>query len=690
MISMISRISRIFRIGFLVTVMVICLALAAYAAMPSLQIQSTKTGAKVEIERVIIDGKVMVSVTDAEKKSFLGLAATDFEVVMGGRTAKITSVQPLSENVDVPRHIVLILDNSDSMGMRNAVGALLAGLGEVLKTVRPIDDVQIVVFGGWKKKATMGGKTYRVQTFNSSHPEKLKAFAEKAYGEGMTAGTFLYEAMLAGLEIIRTMPDTEPRFMVVFSDGEDINSAYKRSDVQKAARRVKKFNAYAIDYMPGAKTDKFLTEFVSSNRGQIFKAASETNLVPIFQSVATEMQHYYIISYEFPLVGKLDVVPTGLNIEEIKTIDGSPLLGQIYFADGSSEIPSSYVRLTGPEQTAGFDEQKFRDTKEKYLQVLNIVGKRLADNSSVTLTLVGCNSDTGKEKANKKLSIQRAESVKNYLQAVWNIAPERISIEARNLPKIFSTKTKAEGQAENRRVEILTSDQAILAPVRSVYTETQIDAASLTVRPRVEGDIVRWAMTAANTKGNLAEMSGKGTPPAKLKVDLPTKDLMALAAGGDIAIKMELQGNKGQKLEMPATVKVSYLSTSQRLAQKQDLKVREKYALILFDFNKDTISGLNQVIVDKVADRIQKLPGANVEIVGHTDNIGTEAYNIKLSERRAQAVYNMLKAAFKEDLGDRIRYRGVGPKTPLYDNALPAGRAFNRTVTITLEYMNAE
>ena len=106
--------------------------------------------------------------------------------------------------------------------------------------------------------------------------------------------------MLVGLEIIRTMPDTEPRFMVVFSDGEDLNSAFKREDVQKAAKRVKKFNAYAIDYMPGAKTDKFLTEFASGNRGQIFKAASETNLVPIFQSVASKMQHYYVISYVFP------------------------------------------------------------------------------------------------------------------------------------------------------------------------------------------------------------------------------------------------------------------------------------------------------------------------------------------------------------------------------------------------------
>lgn len=683
---------RIWKWTAAVIMLVAGLAPTAFAASPGLQIQSAKAGAKVEIERVISDGKVMVSVIDAEKKPLIGLQASDFAVSMDGRAAEITSMQPLSENVDVPRHIVLVLDNSDSMGLRKAVGALLTGVGEILKTVRPIDDVQIVTFGGWTKKATVGGRTLHVQTIKSNRPEDLKAFAEKAYGDGMTSGTFLYEAMLAGLEIVRAMPETEPRFMVVFSDGEDLNSAVKRDDVRKAAKRVKKLNAYAIDYMPGAKTDKFLAEFASGNRGQVFKAASEANLVPIFQSVASKMEHYYVIGYVFPLTGKLSVVPADLQIEEIKTIDASPLLGHIYFAETSSDIPSNYARLAGPEQTAGFDEQTFRDTKEKYLQILNIVGKRLADDPSATITLIGCNADTGKEKANKKLSAGRAEAVKKYLREVWNIAPDRMSIEARNLPEIFSTKTKAEGQAENRRVEIRASNPAILAPVKSVYTETRINAASLAVNPSGinAGDIAGWKMTAANSAGNLADMSGKGAPPAALKVELPTQNLMGLADGGNIAINMELQGNNGRKLDLPATVKVTSRRTSQLVAQKQDLKVQEKYALILFDFNKDTISGANQAIVDKVAERIRQLPHASVEVVGHTDNIGKETYNIKLSERRALAVYKMLKAAFSVDPGDRIRYSGVGPNSPLYDNTLPGGRAFNRTVTITLEYMSAE
>ena len=92
--------------------------------------------------------------------------------------------------------------------------------------------------------------------------------------------------------------------------------------------------------------------------------------------------------------------------------------------------------------------------------------------------------------------------------------------------------------------------------------------------------------------------------------------------------------------------------------------VQEKYALILFDFDKDTIGPENQEIVNRIVARIKTLPQAKVEIVGHTDNIGKEAYNQKLSERRALAVYKLLSAAYGEAPGDRIRYSGVGPKMP--------------------------
>jgi outer membrane protein OmpA-like peptidoglycan-associated protein len=680
--------TKLFRYAVLVAVVVGSLAMTAIAAEESnVQIRVAKPGASVTIDQVIENGKAIVSVVDAVENPLLGLRAEDFAVTQSGQTAKILSVQPITESLDVPRNIVLVLDNSYSMVERKAVEPLLAGVSELLKTIRPIDQVQIVVFN-MKRTVKIGGRELHVETLKSNQPAALQEFVTKAYG-GITYQTVLYEAMLAGLDLMGKMPATEPRFMVVFSDGEDNTSAYDRKDVLKTADGLGLFSAYAIDFIEGPKKDKFLTEFTSKNRGQIWKAESAMNLISIFQSVASIMQYYYVVSYVLPPT----VAPTSLTIEEIKTIDSSPMLGHIYFADGSSEIPSRYVRFAGPEETTGFDPQKLRGTLEKYYQVLNIVGKRLTDHPEAQITLVGCNANTGTEKGNKELSTQRAEAVRDYLQQVWNIAPERMTIEARNLPEMPSASRLKEGQEENRRVEIRSTDPAILMPIPSVYLAAQIDTPALTVRPNavMPHNIARWKITAANSSGNLAELAGEGAPAPEVQVPLPTAGLQAIGTGGAIAVTMELQDDKGHSVVFsPEPVKVNYIQTSQRLAQKQDLKVQEKYALILFAFDKDTIDARNQEIVNQVAARIRELPQAAVEIVGHTDSIGKEAYNIKLSERRALAVYKLLAAAYGEAAGDRIRYSGVGPNTPPYDNLSPEARAFNRTVTITLEYLSKE
>jgi outer membrane protein OmpA-like peptidoglycan-associated protein len=356
----------------------------------------------------------------------------------------------------------------------------------------------------------------------------------------------------------------------------------------------------------------------------------------------------------------------------------------------SSDLPAQYVRLAGPEETAAFDEQSFRDTLEKYYQVLNIIGKRLMNHPEATITLTGCNANTGIEKGNRKLSTARAEAVRNYLQAVWGIAPERLRIEARNLPKMPSTSRLEEGQADNRRVEITSEDPAILDLIRSTYLTTRIDTSTLTLQPVITAahGVARWTVAVSNGRQKLGELAGEGVPPAEIKVPLSTSNLNEMAAGGDITVGMTVQDSKGQELAMTASpVKVNFLQTSQRLAQKQDFRVQEKYALILFDFDSDTIDARNQEIVNAIVVRIKALPQATVDIVGHTDNIGKENYNIKLSERRALAVYKLLTAAYGENPGERLHQRGVGPSNPLYDNTTSEARAFNRTVTITVEYM---
>jgi outer membrane protein OmpA-like peptidoglycan-associated protein len=242
-------------------------------------------------------------------------------------------------------------------------------------------------------------------------------------------------------------------------------------------------------------------------------------------------------------------------------------------------------------------------------------------------------------------------------------------------------------------VEIRSEDPAILDLIRSTYLATKIDASALTLRPVVDSPhgIARWKIAVANAGGSLGERAGEGAPAAETLVPLRTDNLKELAAGGDIAVTMALQDRKGQDLVLTtAPLPVRFIETKERLAQKQDYRVQEKYALILFDFDSDAIGPRNQAIVSEIVARIRELPGASAAIVGHTDNIGKDDYNLKLSERRAKAVYDLLMASYGEDAAGRISHTGVGAANPLYDNLSPEARAFNRTVTITLEYTASE
>ncbi|WP_302504041.1 OmpA family protein [Geoalkalibacter halelectricus] len=667
-------------------------SLPALALSPEdLRVESHHPQAVVSLDRIIEDGKVLVRVADADNNPILGLTAEDFAITKLGRQARITQVESFAENIDVPRHIVLVLDNSDSMRQRNAVRPLLDAMDEVLKIVRPIDQVHLVVFAD-RDPQRMGGRDLHVRTFSSSDRAMLKNFVDQAFLGRLTVNTFLYEAMLAGLDIIARLPAEEPKFMVVFSDGEDLNSRYSRNDVTRAMEDFERFESYAIDFMPGPRVDPFLQSFAARGGGKIWKAEEGAALVPIFQEVASKLQYNYVISYLMPLEGRLAVSPSNLTIEEVRTIDASPLLGHIYFAEGSSQIPARYHRFSRQADTARFDEQDLRGTLEKYEYVLDIIGKRLRDNPDAKIRLVGTNADFGPERGRQDLSMMRAVEVRNYLQYIWNIAPERIRVEARNLPEKPSSSRIEEGRADNRRVEIHSEHSAILDLIRSTYTSHRLDTTALIVRPLVDSfyDLDEWRITVGAGEHSLAELRGAGTPDEFYRVPLAMERPHEVGEAGRIDVNLAARDARGQELLVAAEpVAVRFIQTSQLLAQRLDFRVQERYALILFDFDHHSIDARNRHIVEQIGARIRDLPQAGVEIVGHTDNIGSEAYNQQLSERRARAVYDLLRNA-APGAAERIEYRGAGMIDPPYDNLSSETRAFNRTVTITLEYLARE
>lgn len=947
------------KIAFLLVAVSLLAAASCLAAEP---LEVLTPALKGMLDFQVIDGKsLLVSVKDAKNNPIRGLKAEDFVLQSGNKKARILSVEPLESSKFVPLNIVLVVDNSASMKKRQAIKPLLAALDEFFKTLRPIDNVTAVVFD---KKGTMQVKDYNlnIKTYRSKFIPELKAFLNEAFDEGLTSQTFLYEAMEAGITIIRKMPKEDTKFLVVFSDGEDINSDFEVDFVESEAKGIENFEVFAVDYMPGNKVDTFLKSFSEAHGGRVWKATSASELLPIFKSFSTTLLYRYVINYQFldppkgtlslqpvalnfdmltlldgspvlnkvffetgaseipesyvllksrahtaafnenvltssldryknvlnivgrhlselpeahirivgcnsdsgvekgnldlsraraeavkdylqtvweidsermavearnlpanaapanmvgsrpenqrveiiydssdmqalaanqfiaessnlneikimsqiiaeygvanwelnvqadnktiktltgsdavdpvfaislddlgrdrlvastnlqalikvtdinndtyetatdmcpvavakkelihelvgPPKGTVAIQPAGLTIEEVTTIDSSPLLNYVFFETGQSDIPSRYATFSNQADTKAFNESRLKGTMEKYTHVLNIIGSRLRANPEARIKIVGCNSNRGDEYNRKDLSRSRAESVRAYLKYIWGIESARMDLEARNLPEVASASSVDEGRAENQRVEMYSESPTLLDTIKSTYVEKISNAQEVQVLPQIQAgyDLARWTVALVGDGTLIDSTAGHGDLMPTYQFNLQDIGLGKIGGYENIGADIEVEDKRGQTYKTHASTSVQFIKREERVAKKEGYKVMEKYALILFDFNRADIKDRNRAVVDRIVSRIKEVPTARIRIEGHTDTIGKEAYNIDLSKRRAKAAFDMILAGGAIGSGD-ISYEGAGPHNPLFDNELPEGRALNRTVTVTLEY----
>lgn len=101
---------------------------------------------------------------------------------------------------------------------------------------------------------------------------------------------------------------------------------------------------------------------------------------------------------------------------------------------------------------------------------------------------------------------------------------------------------------------------------------------------------------------------------------------------------------------------------------------------ITFDFNSYAVKPQFQATLNEVAQTLQAYPSTIIDVLGHTDSVGSNEYNQRLSEQRAAAVAAYLTSRGVQPA--RIATRGFGETMPIADNSTEAGRAANRRVEI--------
>ena len=375
------------------------------------------------------------------------------------------------------------------------------------------------------------------------------------------------------------------------------------------------------------------------------------------------------------------------HIIETTVTETFPILPYIFFDSASAIISDRFAQITSA-QAAQFKESDLpHRSLESYYQILNVVGSRMQANPEATLTINGTtdgqegkSNNDGMHDVEKELARRRAIAVRDYLVTTWNIDPTRLIISTTDVPKNPSSTEYPEGFEENRRSELSSNNDQILKPIiherfREESTLLKTIPISLTASSSI--GVRNWHLAIASHGSTVYETSGDGAPPSSLDWKPSDGQVESLAKTlglkDSLTLTLDAAATNGahstQQASFPASKTINPFELS-------------RLSLIVFDFDQSAIDQQNQrMIAQFVAKSLYDASTAT--ITGSTDNLGELDHNQKLSEARAFNVRDLILA--DKPTATITSTKGIGPSNLLYDNHLPEGRYYCRTVKVEVE-----
>lgn len=385
------------------------------------------------------------------------------------------------------------------------------------------------------------------------------------------------------------------------------------------------------------------------------------------------------------------VTPEGLkdtviiNKRKIQSTEYHALLPYVFFERDSAIIPSRYKQLD-KKSVKNFEIERIPrgNTLGVYYHLLDIVGQRLRRSKSGTIKITGCLSQF---ETDTSLARRRAEAVRDYIVNTWRIRPNRVEVTVRGLPAnpSLSEVDTAEGARENQRVEISASDLAFLAPVRLPDTATLGTAGLIRFLPTTGGEpdstdeLNAWSLDVAVGDSVITDaVTGYGTPPKQIDFEVERRPGLDLTDTVKISSKLTIRDSLDNVLDREQSKRVVIVQEDEYEEDREIIngKYVDTYNLLLFGFDQQDIQDFSRQATAIMQQRVT--PQSIVRVIGHTDRIGLPPYNKALSQRRADAAAQALGVPVKEAIGR-------GEKELLYDNELPEGRYYCRTVTVIVE-----
>jgi outer membrane protein OmpA-like peptidoglycan-associated protein len=368
-----------------------------------------------------------------------------------------------------------------------------------------------------------------------------------------------------------------------------------------------------------------------------------------------------------------------LEIRETVVTQTFPLLPYLFFDSASVALQTKYA-FSDPTST--FDEKNLpKETLPIYYRILDIVGARMRSNPKGKLVITGT-TDVAEGTSNEErslIAVARAQSVADYLRRRWEVSADRLVVRTAAKPGNPSRESYTEGAAENRRVELASADESLLGPIlhtrfnEYVPVQSRHDFATTIRNPeRAE----RWSLSVVHDGKLVGAKRGKLLPPETLTFDLSQEMTNQL---GPVTGTMDT---------LVATLEVEQVDREPAVATKE-FPLRKtvsnyevsRLSLIVFDYDRSDISEQNREMMERVV-KSATGQGSTARIIGTTDKLGERDHNMQLSQDRAKSVESFVRSIAPSL--DIQEVRGIGPDQLPYDNSIPEGRFYCRTVSLQI------
>ncbi|MES2268387.1 MAG: OmpA family protein [Bacteroidota bacterium] len=370
-----------------------------------------------------------------------------------------------------------------------------------------------------------------------------------------------------------------------------------------------------------------------------------------------------------------------------------PLRNSVFFDEGSTQLSDRYISLT-KDQATTFKEDQLQNQQSDnstgrsarqlavYHNILNIMGDRLRSNPGTSITLSGASGNGPQE--GKVL----AEAVKQYIVSNFNIDGSRIITKGRTKPVIPSeqpggTKELALLRAGDRRVDIVSTSPELLLEVGGDLMKpvqinaTQVDPLDSHIVFNIDSArqlLKSWSVNITDQQGTVQHYG----PYTRDQESVSGAAILGNSPEGDYKVVMTGETRKGIPIRKESTVHL--------IRQNEVVGKALRYS-ILYDFDKaNSIASYEKFLTDIVSASITD--GSTVMIHGHTDKIGNEEYNMKLSKERANDVQNILQRSVTNAGKSNVRFETIGfgedESNAPFENNIPEERFYNRTVIIDI------